>query len=318
MLNIKNLVSLFLATKYNMITLFSYNYNEILYNTILTTINQTHKIKIIYYGFRESVDYDYSNSFKRYNYYSITIKGRYQGYGGNIIFETPNSVFNSIPYTVSQVKTEYNTIELNLQLNYNLFLSFYRFNTTGYRQNIDKIYKKNYNKNGIKTTQNNPAFTGFNQTPMQYDNTYTNSNEIIEYYDIYPSKYGFLANNGYIYKKTINQPLTARTNDFFYLCIKNLESDVYVSQNNAIGNYIIFAKVYQEMNDNFNSFYKFKSYDLIFDQKLKSKIDELEVFLLDKLGNLVNLNNLDYNFELEIHEYIEKIKNIDTKNGMVF
>lgn len=318
MLNIKNLVSLFLATKYNMITQFSQNYNDILYNTILTTRDQSHKIKIIYYGFRESVDYDYANTFKRYNYYSITIKGRYQGYGGNIIFETPNSVFNSIPYTVSKIKTEYNTIELNMQTNYNLFLSFFRFNTTGYRQNIDKIYKKNYNKNAIKTTQNNPAFTGFNQTPMQYDNAYTNANQIIEYYDIYPSKFGFLANNGYIFKKTINQPLTTRTNDFFYLCIKNLESDVHVGQNNVIGNYVIFAKVYQDNDENSNSFYKFKSYDLIFDQQLKSKIDELEVFLLDKLGNLINLNNLDYNIEIEIHEYIEKIKNIDTKNGMVF
>lgn len=282
---------------------------------MLTTIDKIHKIKIIYYGYRESVDYDYANTFKRFQYYSVTIKGRYQGFGGNLIFDTNNSVFNSIPYSISNIKKEFNMIELDMQNQKRLFFSNFRFNTTGNRQNIDKIYKKNYNKNPMGITQNNPFMTGFNQVPLQWDNEYTNSNEIIEYYDTYPSKYGFLSNTGYIYKKTINQPLTTSTNNFFYLCIKNLDSDVIVDQNNPIGNYIIFGKVYQ--GDIFNE-YKFKSYDVIYDIKLRSRLEELELFLLDKDGNLVNLNNLDYNLELEIEEYIDKIKNINTKNGMVF
>ncbi len=314
-LNTKNLINLFLTSKYNMYTSFSANTSQFLYNTMLTTINKTLKLKIIYYGYRESVDYDYANAFKRFQYYSVTIKGRFQGFGGNLIFETNNSIFNSIPYTISNIKKEANTIELNMQNQQRLFLSNFRFHTTGNRQNIDQIYKKNYNKNPMGTTQNNPFMTGFNQVPLQWDNEYTNSNEIIEYYDTYPSKYGFLANTGYIYKKTINQPLTTATNTFFYLCIKNLDSDVIVDQNNPIGNYIIFGKVYQ--GDIFNE-YKFKSYDVNYDQKLRSRLEDLELFLLDKHGNLVNLNNLDYNLELEIEEYIDKIKNINTKNGMVF
>jgi len=315
LLNVKNLINLFLTSKYNMMTSFSANASNILYNTMLTTIDKIHKIKIIYYGYRESVDYDYANTFKRFQYYSVTIKGRYQGFGGNLIFDTNNSVFNSIPYSISNIKKEFNMIELDMQNQKRLFFSNFRFNTTGNRQNIDKIYKKNYNKNPMGITQNNPFMTGFNQVPLQWDNEYTNSNEIIEYYDTYPSKYGFLSNTGYIYKKTINQPLTTSTNNFFYLCIKNLDSDVIVDQNNPIGNYIIFGKVYQ--GDIFNE-YKFKSYDVIYDIKLRSRLEELELFLLDKDGNLVNLNNLDYNLELEIEEYIDKIKNINTKNGMVF
>lgn len=314
-LNTKNLINLFLTSKYNMFTSFSANASNILYNTMLTTMDKTHKIKIIYYGYRESVDYDYANAFKRFQYYSVTIKGRFQGFGGNLIFDTNNPIFNSIPYTISNIKKEFNMIELNMQNQTRLFLSNFRFNTTGNRQNIDKIYKKNYNKNPTGSTQNNPFMTGFNQVPLQWDNEYTESNEIIEYYDTYPSKYGFLANTGYIYKKRINQPLTTATNNFFYLCIKNLDSDVIVDQNNPIGNYIIFGKVYQ--GDIFNE-YKFKSYDVIYDQKLRSRLEDLELFLLDKHGNLVNLNNLDYNLELEIEEYIDKIQNINTKNGMVF
>ena len=103
-------------------------------------------------------------------------------------------------------------------------------------QSIADVYKQNYNKSSIKTTQNNPAFTGFNQVPLQKDNQFTETNEIINYYDIYPSKFGFLADSGIIYKKTINQPLSTKTYDYIYLCFKNIESDVVVEQDNNIGN----------------------------------------------------------------------------------
>jgi hypothetical protein len=314
-LNIKNLINIFLYGSFDFVTVYSKNIDDIPYNMYLSTYKKTHNIQIIYYGIRESVDYDYSYLYKRYNYYSITIKGRFQGYGGSISFDTNNNIFNSIPYTVSDVKTKYNTIELDLQNNTNIFLCFYRFNTTGYRQSITDIYKKNYNKSSIKTTQINPAFTGFNQTPLQQNNTKDEDNEIVNYYDIFPSKYGFLANDGIIFKKTINQPLSTNTYEYIYLCFKNIESTVIVEQENQIGNYTIFAKVYK---DNVNINIKYTSYEVIYDLQLKSKLNDIEVFFLDKKGNLVNFNNIDVNFQLEIYEYVERVKNINTQNGMVF
>jgi hypothetical protein len=282
----------------------------------LSTYKKTHNIQIIYYGMRESVDYDYSYLYKRYNYYSITIKGRFQGYGGNISFNTDNNIFNSIPYTVSDVKSEYNTVELDLQNNTNIFLCFYRFNTTGDRQNIADIYQKNYNKSSIKTTQINPAFTGFNQIPLQYNNSKNENNEIINYYDIFPFKYGFLANKGILFKKTINQPLSMSTYEYIYLCFKNIESNVVVAQSNQIGNYTIFAKVYKDNTKNGNL--DFTNNEVVFDLQLKSKLNDIEVFFLDKNGNLANFNNIDINFQIEIYEYVERVKNINSKNGMVF
>jgi len=315
-LNIKNLINNFLYDSSNFATVYSSSIDNIPYNMYLSTYTKTHNIQIIYYGIRESVDYDYSYLYKRYNYYSITIKGRFQGYGGNISLSTNNNIFNSIPYTVSDVKSKYNTIELDLENNTNIFVCFYRFNTTGYRQSIANIYKKNYNKSSIKTTQINPAFTGFNQTPLQQNNSKFESNEIINYYDIFPSKYGFLANEGIIFKKTINQPLSTNTYEYIYLCFKNIESTVVVEQDNQIGNYTIFAKVYKDNSRNSNL--KYTNYEVVYDLQLKSKLSDIEVFFLDKNGNLANFNNIDVNFQLEIYEYVERVKNINTKNGMVF
>ena len=315
-LNIKNLINMFLYAPTNFSTVFSKSIDDIPYNMYLSTYKKTHNIQIIYYGIRESVDYDYSYLYKRYNYYSITIKGRFQGYGGNISLDTNNNIFNSIPYTISEVKSKYNTIELDIQNNTNIFFCFYRFNSTGYRQNIASIYKKNYNKSSIKTTQINPAFTGFNQMPLQQNNNKSENNEIVNYYDVFPSKFGFLANDGIVFKKTINQPLSTNTYEYIYLCFKNIESTVIVEQENQIGNYTIFAKVYKDNDKNGNLDYT--NYEVVYDLQLKSKLNNIEVFFLDKNGNLVDFNNIDVNFQLEIYEYVERVKNINTKNGMVF
>jgi hypothetical protein len=57
---------------------------------------------------------------------------------------------------------------------------------------------------------------------------------------------------------------------------------------------------------------------LVFDVKLIPSIEELEIIYIDKNGNLVNFNNVDNNFTLEVSQYLERVQNINTKNGMVF
>ena len=320
-LNIKNIINNFLYDK----QVFNTKYAELMefieqipYNTILSTKDKGYNLKIIYYGIRESVDLDYSKTIKPINYYSITIKGRYHGFGGCISLNSKNTIFNNIPYKITDINTKYNTIELDLNNNLNIYCSFYRYNSTNISQNISNVYKQNYNKNPVNNTSINPAFTGFNQTPLQIDNLIFNPNEIINYYDIFPSKLGYLANSGIVFKKKINQPVNTKIYDYIYLCFKNLESNTTVEQNNNIGNNIIFAKIYTKITDLNNYFLDYTNYEVIYDLNLISQLTELEVFFLDKSGNLVNFNNLDINFQLEIQEYVERVKNINTKNAMVF
>jgi hypothetical protein len=320
-LNIKNTINNFLYDKKYFNTKYaeSTDYEDQLpYNTLLSTREKGYILKIIYYGVRESVDQEYSKTLKPINYYSITIKGRYHGFGGCISMNSKNTIFNNIPYKITDINAKYNTIELDLNNNSNIYCCFYRYNSTNMSQNISNVYKQNYNKNPVNNTSLNPAFSGFNQTPLQIDNLISNPNEIINYYDIFPSKLGYLANSGIVFKKKINQPVNTKIYDYIYLCFKNLEGNTTVEQNNNIGNNIIFAKIYTKITDLNNFFLDYTNYEVIYDLNLISQLTELEVFFLDKSGNLVNFNNLDINFQLEIHEYVERVKNINTKNAMVF
>jgi hypothetical protein len=160
--------------------------------------------------------------------------------------------------------------------------------------------------------------TGFQQVPYQF-NTTRNSfpNEIINYYDIYPSRYGFISDTGEIYKSVINTPYSTDTLDYIYVCFKNIDSNVLVDQNDPIGDKIIFAKVY--INKELNNYdVDYTNYEVIYDLRLLPNLKNIEVFFLDKKGYLVNFNNIDNNLMLEIHEYVERVKNINTRNGMVF
>ena len=62
----------------------------------------------------------------------------------------------------------------------------------------------------------------------------------------------------------------------------------------------------------------YTNYEVIYDQRLLPNLKDIEIFFLDKEGYLVNFNNLDNNLLLEIHEYVERVKNLNTRNGMVY
>lgn len=316
--NIKNIVNNFFYSKLYYQTLFSNTTYLKSFDLILSTNDKIYNFKMLYFGLRESIDCNYSNNLKKNNFHSVTIKGRYQGFGGTISFDNKSSIFDEISFNISDIKKEYNTIELDLHSNNSLVCSYFRNNNTGFRQTISDIYKQNYNKNPINNTLINPIFSGFAQTPLQINNNIQNPNEILEYYDIFPSKFGYLGDEGVIYKKRIYKPQDINVNDYIYLCFKNIESNITVEQNSNIDNDIIFAKIYTKIKDINNYYLDYTNYEIIFDLNLLPRLSELEVYFLTKSGNLVNFNNLDINFQLEIHEYVERVKNINTHNGMVF
>jgi len=318
LMNIKNLMNNFLYSQLNFNTLFFANPNDPKNVIILSTKDKLYNFKIIYFGVRESVDVDYSNTLKKNNFHCITIKGRFQGFGGTISFNTKSSIFDDISFNITNVNRKYNTIELDLASNKDIICSYFRNNSTGFRRTIFDIYKQNYNKSPINNTLINPIFSGFNTTPLQIFNDINNPNEVLTFNNIFPSKYGYIADEGMIYKKKIYKPQDVKVNDYIYLCFNNIETNIVVEQNNSIGNNIIFAKIYTKITDLNNFFLDYSNYEIIFDLNLLPSLYELEVFFLTKTGNLVNFNNLDVNFQLEIHEYVERVKNINTHNGMVF
>jgi hypothetical protein len=225
---IKNIVNNFLYSKLHYQTFYTNNININENDLILSTNDKIYNFKILYFGYRESIDFDYSNNLKKNNFHSITIKGRYQGFGGTISFDNKSSIFDEITFNISDIKKEYNTIELDLHSNNNIVCSYFRNNNTGFRQTISDVYKQNYNKNPINNTLINPIFSGFAQTPLQINNEKKNPNEILEYYDIFPSKFGYLGDEGVIYKKKIYKPQDIQVNDYIYLCFKNIESNITV------------------------------------------------------------------------------------------
>ena len=140
---------------------------------------------------------------------------------------------------------------------------------------------------------------------------------IIDNYDIIPSKIGYITRTGKIFKKKINKLFSTDVMDYIFLCFKNIDSKYIVEQNNKIGDKIIFSKIY--INKSLNNYdLDITDYELVFDISLLPKLDELEIFFLDKDGNLVNFNNVNINMIIEILEYVERIQNINTHNGQLF
>jgi len=280
-------------------------------------INKTNEYIFTVELFMQNESYDsIQNNLQNKIYYNnITIKGRYQGFGGTISIDNNNDLFNNIKFEVSYVNSDFSTIELDLQNNKSIFTNFYPLNNTGDNLTIRKINRPYYNHQSPHNTQNNPIFTGFTQIPYQYNVQHTNM--IIDNYDIIPSKIGYITRSGKIYKKKINKLFSTDVMDYIFLCFKNIDSKYIVEQNNKIGDKIIFSKIY--INKNLNNYdLDITDYELVFDVSLLPKLDELEIFFLDKDGNLVNFNNVNINMIIEILEYVERIQNINTHNGQIF
>jgi hypothetical protein len=294
---------------------------------ILTDKNITFQITPIYYLQNASISDSKPQNDIIYNF--VVIKGRYQGYGGSICYDNTSDIINNIEYTVRSIDTIDSAITLDLDNNPDIYISLYRFYNKGIGDTIDNVYFPNYNHTPIKTTQNNPAFAGSIMTPFQYNinNTIlgdssryvgeeTDINLLQNEYSIYATKYGPLAFNGVLYKKTINQIFSTQTIDYIYICFKNIDTNIVVELANPIGSNIIFAKVY--INKKLNNYdLDITNYEIIYDYKLLPNLDSLEVFFLDKDGYLINFNKLNVNLQMEIHEYVERIQSINTHNGQV-
>ena len=285
-------------------------------NVVLTDQNITFQITPIYY-FRDPSMFG-SKPQNNIVYNFIVIKGRYQGIGGHLSCENPNDVLNNIEYTIKGIDTKRSMILLDLDNNPNIYISFYRFLNKGIADTIDNVYFPNYNHESIKTTQNNPTFAGSIMTPFQYnviDGVDTNVHRLE--YSMYGIRFGPLAmNGGVLYKKTIHQIFSTSTLDYIFICFKNIDTNVVVELANPIGSSIIFAKVY--INKKLNNYdLDITNYEIIYDYKLLPNLNSLEVFFLDKDGYLINFNKLNVNLQMEVHEYVERIKSINTQNGQV-
>lgn len=303
---------------------FMYNFNggngypEDMSLYVVNSQNQEYIIEFIESSFYDVQEEEFCNSLSKNNYHSITIKGRYQGFGGILSFENENNILNSISYTVSDVNTEYNAVELNIQNNDDIYTTYYRNGDIGFNKTIFEMNQLNYNVVNVSPGRINPFFSAFTQIPYQYNPSDINSKQdvpVINYYDIYPTKFGSLANYGTLYKKKIHKPMSTATLDYIYLCFKNIDSKIILGQNTEIDSHIIFAKIF--VGDKQHKTFASTDYEIIYDTKLLPKLEEVEVFYLDKFGNLVNFNNLDTNLMLEIYEYVENINSINTRSGMV-
>jgi hypothetical protein len=274
------------------------------------------------------IDYTKVADYPKYKNNSILIKGKYLGYGGIISLVNTNDILNQIPYQISHVNTETNNIELDLEFSTEIYSFYYRNNNFMNFENYknDFINTINYNHKSIITEHINPIFSNFQesggnpilpQTDLEFNNSLLDANLVSSNYSIYPIKYGFLSNSATIFKKNIFKPFSVDVLDYIFLCINNIDSNFIVEQQNTINNKIILAKIY--INKALNNIdLQVRHYEVVFDIKLLPSIEELEIIYLDKNGNLVNFNNIDSNFTLEVSQYLERVKNINTKNGMVY
>jgi hypothetical protein len=273
------------------------------------------------------IDYNKVSNLPKYRSNYITIKGKYLGYGGYISLLNKNDIFNQIPYKISDVNSSTNNIELDLEFSSDIYTFYYRNNNFMNSENFtnDFLNTINYNHKSISSDQINPLFSNFQEVSGLAIRDQTNSgfmnndftNIVTSNYCIYPIKYGLLSNNATIFKKTIYKPFSVDVLDYIFMCINNIDSNFIVEQQNTINNKIILAKIYIDKPLN-NIDLQVRHYDLVFDVKLIPSIEELEIIYIDKNGNLVNFNNVDNNFTLEVSQYLERVQNINTKNGMVF
>ena len=207
-------------------------------------------------------------------------------------------------------------LEVDLEDNKGLYTTFYRLNQSGKNRSRYSYYPY-YAKQPIARTQINPAFGRFIETAGLRLTFKKSRMEVIEQYDIYPNRYGYMATNGVVYKPLIHRPYSTDTLDYIFMCIRNIPTDFILEQNNMIGNHIVFAKIY--INKAINNYdLDITNYELVYDVSLLPNLDSLEVYYIDKGGNLLNFNNIDNNFVLEIYEYVERVKTINTKNAMVY
>lgn len=278
-------------------------------------------------AFNNTIDYEYVSNFTNSSNNYILIKGKYLGFGGEISNLNDNDIFNQIPYEISHINKNYNQIEIDLEFSKNIYSFYYRNNNINVQDNnlgISNTNNINYKHRAISKEHINPAFANFEDI-NEFAITETGSNELrsstifdfTSKYDIYPIKYNSIGSEGTVFKKNINKPFSADIQDYIFLCINNIDNNVITEQQNAINNKIILAKIYINKDIN-NIDLQVRHYEVVFDLKLLPSIEELEILYIDKNGNLVNFNNLDNNFTLEISQYLERVKNINTKNGMVY
>ena len=317
-----------LNTNYNN---FQFDFGEKIFTDFQKTFNAKRHLDNDFPSFddltNKFIDYTKVGDFDKYKNNYIMIKGKYLGYGGIISIVNNNDILNQIPYKISDVNPETNNLELDLEFTTNLYSFYYRNNNFIDFENFnnDFINNINYNRNAITTDHNNPIFAnfqeiGFIKNPDQigpFFKTDSYVNLVTSKYCIFPIKYGVISNRATIFKKNIYKPFSADVLDYIFICINNIDSNFIVEQQNTINNKIILAKIYINKAIN-NIDLQVRHYELVFDIKLLPSLEELEIIYIDKNGNLVNFNNIDNNFTLEVSQYLERVKNINTKNGMVF
>jgi hypothetical protein len=258
------------------------------------------------------INYDYSGTIEKEESNYVVIKGKYLGYGGYILIINENDIFNQISYKISDVNKDYNYLELDLESTHELYSFYYRNNNFMDKTDITNSYFNNinYRHPPVLKQQINPAWSNF-QEMNEYDTSGTSQ------YSIIPVKYEYLSKAATVSKKQINKPLNTDVLDYIIMCVNNIDGNYVVEQQNMIDNKIMLAKIYINKSTN-NYDIQIRDYEVVFDMRLLPSIDELDIIFLDKTGNLINFNGLDNNFTLEVSQYVEKVRNIDTKNGMVY
>jgi hypothetical protein len=248
----------------------------------------------------------------KYNY--ITIKGKYLGYGGIITIPDNNNIFENINYTVDDIDASNSYLRLSTSSIYN---TYYRNNNFMNLDNIlyNNLYDINYRKLPTLTNQINPFNSGFSQVNSSIFN-YTNITS--QYYDIYPIKFtSLIGSNAKVNKNKIYRPYNTNTLDYIFMCIDKLNGNSVVEENNKVDQRQILARIYLQGTLN-NINFQVKAYEVVYDYSLLPKLTDLEVYFVDRNNNLINFNDINNSFTLEIVQFAEKVKNISTKNGMVY
>jgi hypothetical protein len=119
--------------------------------------------------------------------------------------------------------------------------------------------------------------------------------------------------DGYIYEKTLNNPVDISGNKYIYFSIKNFNKILDINNNISA-----FAKIILPSAPGKDMYNNFISTETIFDDKPLDELTQLQVDFFDEDGFLFDFNSLNHSFTLEITEEIDYIENTNILSKTIF
>ena len=231
------------------------------------------------------------------SYPYILIKGRFQGYGGKIeeYWEPEDNNFNNPNgYIITKILEEEgrHRMVINLKQEY-LNISYNRHL---------RFHNNSYIKNNFETGYNYsiPPSLLIDQLQQLQQQNLVQTNTL---------GYG-----GIVYQKKLDNPINLKGDSYLLLCCPTLQN-IHSSEKSKVKD--VFAKILLSANPGEMLYDTFVDQPTIFYNSPLHELNELEFVFVNNNNELVDFNQQEHSFTLEIIEFETRLDYVNSRTGNI-